>query len=175
MMKRLTTTDAAALILIGLALFTQDAIAAEGDMWFDVHFGSVHSKNMWLDEEPLYSPSGIYMWDIPVERKFREFNPGIGITYETTDNLSISSGFVLNSFDNTSMYAVLDVHTSSRALVSYGVSVGPTSGYLNTPVETWYTVQPNIVLRTTKNTRARIGVQPFGEVKYLSFSGSIKF
>ena len=177
MMKYLHPVQIVCLILAGVILIVNDARGAEGDLWLDLHIGSKHSRSHWTWDTNIMDMNG--NGDILAvkhdEYRFREFNPGAGITYETTNNISISSGFVINSYDNLSVYTMFDFHTDSRARFSYGISVGPITGYLDTPEATWLMVQPHVTMRTTKNTRARLGAQPFGTVSYLTLSGSVRF
>ena len=102
------------------------APAAQGDLWLDVNVGSRHSEDR-------------YLWRGQV-REYNERNLGLGLGYEWRSWLEAKAGWFENSYEKTSVYAVVnakwDLAGRSRWLVAPGISGGLITGYHDTPEQT---------------------------------------
>lgn len=109
MSRLLTRWDICGLIIVGLLLIWQDASADEIVM----HVGSKHITD--------------------VDYNFNETNSGFGYRHDITGSLSAGGGIYDNSYNNTSVYAGIDLHTSRDKRMGVGIQAGIVTGYEDTP------------------------------------------
>ncbi|MCP4342896.1 MAG: hypothetical protein GY799_29440 [Desulfobulbaceae bacterium] len=112
-------------------------------------------------------------WTRDGYREFNENNTGGGISHEISNNFEVGAGFFKNSYGNRSVYGGVDFHTSRTRLVSIGVSLGPITGYANTPQATHWMVLPNIVMNYGP-VRTKIGYIP-GDISVLTYTVGVGF
>lgn len=158
-MKQITTYHIIALIFVGIVLVIQSAHASPGTYWGEYHVGSRHST-------PGYYDNGVY-------HKWNEKNTGGGLSYEVSYNFETTLGFYRNSYNKLSVYGGVDFHTASSRAWRVGVSLGPITGYKDTPQKSRFMVLPNIVLNEG-TVRTKIGLIP-GDVTVLTLSMGIAF
>ena len=147
------------LVIIGIALWVQDAHSQE--IWGEYHMGSRHSELYWYDDKGE-------------RHEFNETNTGGGVSFGVHPNLEIGVGFFRNSYNNTSVYAGVDIHTDSRKPLRVGVSVAPITGYKDTPQDTHFMVLPNVVMRAGQ-IRTKVGIMPIGEIKLITLTVGVGF
>jgi len=160
-MDNLTKVHIVALIAIGLLLIWQDAHSDVGQIWGEYHVGSVHSQSYWYDENHS-------------RHEFNEDNTGGGISYEASNHVEFGAGFFRNSYNNTSVYAGIDLHSDARRPLRIGISVAPITGYRDTPMNSDWMLLPNVVTKVG-NVRTKIGWIPVGKVKVLTLTVGIGF
>jgi len=158
-MGYLNPIQLALLIIAGLLLVCLDARAVQGTTWGEYHVGSNHSA-------PGYTDASGY-------HKFNENNTGGGISHEVSNNFEVGAGFFKNSYSNRSVYGGVDFHTSRTRYVSVGVSLGPITGYKDTPQATRWMVLPNVVFGNDK-IRTKIGYIP-GDVSVMTLTMGVGF
>jgi hypothetical protein len=61
-----------------------------------------------------------------------DFNPGVGLTYEAIDNLTIAAGVINNSVDQTSVLGFVQYDFLKYSIFTLGVSEQASSGYQRT-------------------------------------------
>jgi hypothetical protein len=136
--------------------------ANAGELWGEYHVGSNHSER--------------YYWDGGKRHEYNEKNTGGGISYGVNNNIEVISGVYRNSYDNTSIYAGADIHTSRVKYLSVGVSAGRITGYDDTPLGTKYMVLPNVVVGNEYSVfRVKVGIQPIGDVKMMTLTVGLNF
>jgi len=114
-----------ALLLAATLVATAPASAIDG--WVDIHTASIHSDDLVEVDGTMY--------------EINNTNPGIGITLDNTENVSLRFGTFENSYRNRSNYIAVDSHTSGPLVV--GVSLGIVSGYALIPTDS--NVRPMLV------------------------------
>lgn len=149
----------AGLMVVGIMLVWQDAHSAQ--WWGEYHVGSNHSERYYRDTDGTL-------------KEFNERNTGGGISYAISEHAELGAGFFRNSFNKTSVYAGIDVHTSTHRAVRVGVSLAPVTGYQNTPAVTHWMILPNVVFGNNK-VRTKVGIMPIGEVKFMTLTVGIGF
>ena len=112
--------------LCALSCIHAVAFAAPGDFWLDLNVASKHSQRTYfVNGEP---------------RRFHENNLGLGATYEVLDWCDLKAGWFENSYEKTSVYALVNPHWTLIARPRWqfapGVALGLVSGYQNTPERT---------------------------------------
>ena len=132
------------LLLLLLLLITVPVQAS--DTWLDIHIVSKHSSNPY---------------------DFNENNSGIGLSKSINTNMGIGLGTYTNSFNKTSNYVGVDLHTTDSNMVSVGVTIGMVSGYDGTPMypfgESTLPIPillPSITINPTNYFRIMLGVTP---------------
>lgn len=105
------------LLAASTLLASASAFAGQGDMWVNAHLMSKHGSDNYTD---------IRTDEI---KPYNETNLGLGLEYEMKDNSSIRAGFFDNSHNETSVYGLVNVHTSYGTGVSVGINVGLATGY----------------------------------------------
>ena len=96
-----------------------------------------------------------------------ERNLGIGIGYNITENIQARVGTYHNSYDNQSIYGGLYIYTNS-----YGVQIGPVTGYDDYK----YMVLPTISIPLHNRLTAELGIIPsIDGVGIKGFTLSISF
>lgn len=96
------------------------AIAAQGDVWLDVHGVSYHDK-----AGRCYTEAGVC-------KKFNEFNRGVGLSYGAQDWLEVSAGYYRNSYDENTVYMSGTLKHDipiGNFTVSPGLRLGIATGY----------------------------------------------
>lgn len=158
-MGYLNPIQLAALIIAGLVLIAFDAHSRQGTTWGEYHVGSNHSQSYYYDETGRHD--------------FNENNTGGGISHEVSNNFEVGAGFFKNSYSNTSMYGGIDIHTSRARYVSIGVSLGPITGYADTPQGNRWMILPNLVFGNDR-IRTKIGYIP-GDVSVTTLTIGVGF
>ena len=105
------------ILALALLVSASAVTAKEGDMWINVHFAAHHSVDKYWD---LESES----WE-----QYNNVNPGLGLEYELSNNLSTKAGFYKNSINATTVYAGGNVHTAYGDGISVGLNFGLATGY----------------------------------------------
>lgn len=158
-MGYLNPIQLAALVIVGVLLVVADAHSRQGTTWGEYHVGSNHSEVGYTDRTGYH--------------KFNENNTGGGISYEVSNNFEVGAGFFKNSYNNRSVYGGVDFHTSRARYLSVGVSLGPITGYKDTPQGNRWMVLPNVVFGNDK-VRTKIGYIP-GDVSVMTLTVGIGF
>ena len=100
--------------------------AEKGDFWLDINVASKHSEQR-------------YIWERRV-REYNEKNLGLGATYELTEWCEVKGGWFENSYERTSVYALLNAKWNRWRyrgwFLAPGLAAGIVSGYDNTPERT---------------------------------------
>jgi hypothetical protein len=100
--------------------------AAKGDFWLDLNVGSKHSEKN-------------YVWQ-GRRNSFNESNLGLGATYQLKTWCDVKAGWFDNSYDRTSIYALVnpkwELLHHSRWSLAPGVAAGLVTGYQHTPEQT---------------------------------------
>lgn len=112
-----------AVVCLGALLGSPHAQADKGDTWLDLNLTSFHTEQH-------------YWWEGEM-RRYNNRNLGLGFTHEFADWLEVKGGFFENSYDKTSVYAVVgldyDLVKSKRWVLAPGVAGGFVTGYDDTP------------------------------------------
>ena len=151
--KRMLKINCVAGIVVGLLLFTQDALAVAPAMG-----GGTDWDNTWLDVNVASKHFGLEGMHTKVGyREFNEQNFGLGLSFESTHH-SIGFGFYDNSFGDTSVYIGMGFYTNKNKPLRFGVDLAGVSGYEKygfPPV----VVMPNVVA-TAGKFRVKAGLIP---------------
>lgn len=145
-MKRLTKIDIAGLICVGFMLIAQDAYS---DTWVEIHGLSHHYGAAYDGKSQDY--------------EYTEINPGVGIDYGLTQNVSLGAGYAVMSYGEGGLYGGVDVHTDRGQGFGIGLSLAYVEAYKDTPVEETLGVPamvlPNVTY-TSGRFRVKVGVIP---------------
>ena len=106
--------------IISIILLTafSNTYAAKDDLWLKIHIASKH-----------FSESGVWVDDYGQEHPWNEGNPGLGLEYEITNNLSVNGGGYYNSHEKVSIYGGIKLHTSYDRVFAVGLGGGLVTGY----------------------------------------------
>ena len=85
------------------------------ETWLDIHLLSRHFTTTYTKEGMDYA--------------YNENNLGLGLDISRTKNSSYIVGFFDNSYNNTTVYAGMDFH--STGVLAIGISAGVATGYQN--------------------------------------------
>ena len=145
-----------------LVAMSQNVVAKN---WINIHVASKHERESYQDGKGN-------------EIHYNENNFGIGFSYSLVSYIDAKGGFFKNSYNKTSWYAGLDMHTSYNNLFAVGIDVGAATGYDETPVSDTKIVpiaMPHLSL-IFKNFKFQLGYIPPVSPKLtsvLTFSVSI--
>lgn len=101
------------------------AYGAGGDVWLDLNLGSKH-----------FGGSDGYCYQGTCG-SLNQNNPGIGMSYEYTDNVELKAGYYENSYFKTTAYLAVTASANYRShgfSLSPGLTVGVVTGYDETRV-----------------------------------------
>ena len=146
--------------------------AAPGDTWLDVNLASRHSEKS-------------YFWKGRIE-EYNANNFGLGLTRELAGWCEVKGGWFENSYEKTSLYALVavrhDLLQSRRWVLAPGVAGGLVTGYQNTPEQTGEVAPWGLAVLTlgwNDRIRAHVGYLPsklfnVGTVDFLTLQLSWK-
>ena len=93
------------------------ASTANADIVLNLHLGSIHTND------------GYWSAETGKLTDYNESNPGLGISYQFTNNFELRGGGYKNSHNANSFYLGGAAYTSSNRLVGVGVVAGIVTGY----------------------------------------------
>ena len=164
----------AAVIIMTLFAFQSLLFAGtQGPVVLNLHLGSFHAGN-----------DGYWSAETGKLTDYNQSNPGLGASYQFTNNLELRGGGYKNSHDANSFYLGGAAYTSSKRLVGIGVVAGVVTGYdgliLNPDFE-YKPVQPFAMPSVFLNygsIRSEIGYLPAlvdGMANTFTFTTGVRF
>lgn len=117
-------------ILIILMMLANSSYAQEYSL--DINIGSRHGDSGYISND-IYS-------------SYNENNTGVGIT-RYGENFDLRAGYFKNSYNKSSVYAGIQPKLRLTPQFSAGILFAASSGYSNTPENTYFIVLPNVDLR----------------------------
>jgi hypothetical protein len=112
--------------MVSMALMGQAQAAGPKPIWLDIHGFSYHDNENRCDSDNKE----------PDCKKYKEVNPGLGLSVQVAKHLELGAGWYENSHDATTMYMhgalIYDIPLSKNWTVTPLVRAGLASGYKET-------------------------------------------
>ena len=168
-----------ALVWVGFLVVPKCAPADEGDLWMDFTIASYHTDREYeVDAEDDTQSQAMFRREVPrlknaepeddgpEMRRYNEWNPGIGLSYEVTDWLEARAGVYKNSYSETSFHAGFNLKYNLAGggwIVAPGIWVAGVTGYHDTPADAATIMPfalPNISIGHESGVRVVVGYLP---------------